>query len=192
MMKAAKVLRLFTRPLLIAALLGSAGCAGNTPSLKASNPPDAYRLGYGDQVAVVVYGQPETSGQFEVDDEGALSLPLAGRVDVRDLTTAQAEQAVAKQLVRKGLSKDPQVTINVTQYRPIYILGEVQKPGAYPYYSGETVLNAVAVAGGYTYRAGNSRIDVIRPTDGQRQPQRAEESSYLAPGDIVVVPERWF
>jgi protein involved in polysaccharide export with SLBB domain len=89
------------------------------------------------------------------------------------------------------LVTNPQVAVAVVKYRPFYILGEVQHPGAYPYYSGATVLNAVALAGGYTYRARTTKISVVRP-DGERDPLLAREDAYLEPGDIVIVPLRWF
>jgi protein involved in polysaccharide export with SLBB domain len=181
-------------PLLAFLIFLLAGCGGAGPSKELSstaNPPANYNLGFGDRVAVTVYGEKDLSGEYEVDDTGAVSMPLVGAVKIGDKTARDAEKAIAGQLTRGGIMTNPQVAVQVVRYRPVYIMGEVQKPGAYPYYSGITVLNAVALAGGYTYRANSGRINVVRPSD-DKEPQRATETAYLAPGDIVIIPERWF
>ena len=77
-------------------------------------------------------------------------------------------------------------------YRPFYILGEVNKPGSYPYVSGMTVLNAVAIAGGFSYRARSARIIIIRASDPERSDRLAKENTIVLPGDVIKVPERFF
>jgi polysaccharide export outer membrane protein len=173
-------------------LLGLAACAGNSPNQRAleSAPVQAYRLGAGDKIAVNVYGEQSIAGQYDVDDAGTVSLPLAGRVSVKNMTAPEAEAALQAKL--KTSLENPQVNVSVVEYRDIYILGEVAKPGAYPYRAGATVLNAVALAGGYTYRAKSSDISVTRPDTGSSDAMRAPQDAYLHPGDIVVVPARWF
>lgn len=175
-----------------AMLLGLAACAGNSPNQPAleSAPLQSYRLGAGDKIAVNVYGEQSIAGQYEVDDTGSVSLPLAGRVSVKDMTASEAEAALQRKLASN--LENPQVNVSVVGYRDIYILGEVAKPGAYPYRAGATVLNAVALAGGYTYRAQSKGISVMRPEMGKSDAQRAQQDAYLHPGDIVVVPARWF
>jgi protein involved in polysaccharide export with SLBB domain len=173
-------------------LLGLAACAGNSPNQRAleSAPVQAYRLGAGDKIAVNVYGEQSIAGQYDVDDAGTVSLPLAGRVSVKNMTAPEAEAALQAKL--KSSLENPQVNVSVVEYRDIYILGEVAKPGAYPYRAGATVLNAVALAGGYTYRAKSSDISVTRPDTGTSDAMHAQQDAYLHPGDIVVVPARWF
>lgn len=174
------------------AALGLAACGGqNLKPLESSAAPQAYRLGTGDRIAVNVFGEPTVAGEYEIDDTGNVSLPLAGRVNVRNMTPQEAEASMARRL--SSALENPQVNVAVVRYRPFYILGEVQRPGAYSYYGGATVLNAVALAGGYTFRARTNQISVVRPEGSQeREPQLASEEAYLQPGDIVIVPPRWF
>lgn len=169
------------------------GCADDTAGMRtmatAQNPPE-YKLGPGDRLGVTVFGEETITGEYDVDSQGTISLPLAGRLPVKGMTAQQFEDSLRTRLSR-GLVTNPQVAVAVVKYRPFYILGEVKNPGAYPYYSGATVLNAVAMAGGYTYRARTNKISVVKP-EGDRDQVLANEDAYLEPGDIVVVPLRWF
>jgi polysaccharide export outer membrane protein len=155
----------------------------------AANAP--YALGAGDQIDVVVFGEDNLSGVYDLDEAGAFSLPLAGRVTVNGKTTRQAEAAITARLA-DGLVTDPKVSVNIKRYRPIYVVGEVQRPGGYPVFGPTSVINAVALAGGYTYRARNSEITVIRYGDAAHQPVLVGESDSVQPGDTITVPERWF
>ena len=112
----------------------------------------AYKLGAGDKLRVTVFGEKDLSGNFDVNDQGIVALPLIGPVALGGKTINEAE-ALITQKYGKNYLVNPRVTVEVLNYRPFYILGEVQKPGSYPYVSGLTVLNAVALAGGYTPRA---------------------------------------
>jgi len=174
------------------ALLGLAACGGGNmnQAVLESTPQQVYRLGTGDKIAVNVYGEQSIAGVYEVDETGSVSLPLAGRISVRDMTAPEAEAALQRTLQTN--LENPQVNISVVEYRDIYILGEVARPGAYPYRAGATVLNAVALAGGYTYRAETKGISVKRPEGGDAEARRAQQDAYLHPGDIVIVPARWF
>ena len=175
-----------------------AACADQTatpgPQSASLDPVAAaapYTLGAGDQIDVVVFGEDNLSGVYDLDEAGAFSLPLAGRVTVNGKTTRQAEAAITARLA-DGLVTDPKVSVNVKRYRPIYVMGEVRRPGGYPVYGPTSVINAVALAGGYTYRARNSEITVIRYGDAAHQPVRISESDSVQPGDTITVPERWF
>jgi polysaccharide export outer membrane protein len=178
----------------VAAFLGLAGCAGSsdmqTLSPQASAPQ--YRLGPGDRLSITVFGEETMTGEYDVDDTGAVSVPLAGRVPANNMTPAQFESELTSRLSRTRLVANPQVAVSVVKYRPFFILGEVKNPGAYAYYSGATVLSAVAMAGGYTYRAQTGQIEVVRSEGSDREPRLADEDVYLQPGDVVVVPLRWF
>lgn len=177
-----------------AAFLALAGCASNanmTPLPEQASAPQ-YRLGPGDRLSITVFGEETMTGEYDVDDTGAVSVPLAGRVPANNLTPAQFESELTSRLARTRLVANPQVAVSVIKYRPFFILGEVKNPGAYPYYSGATVLSAVAMAGGYTYRAQTGHVEVVRSQGSEREPRLANEDVYLQPGDVVVVPLRWF
>jgi protein involved in polysaccharide export with SLBB domain len=173
----------------LATPLGLTACADAPPLTTAT--PEVYRVGAGDRLLITVFGEKDLSGEYMVDDTGAIAYPLVGALPVNNLTVRQVESGIADRL-RRGLVTDPKVNVAVVRYRPIFIVGEVQRPGAYEFYNGITVLNAVAYAGGYTYRARNSKITVMRAGTGERKPELVNEASLLQPGDIIMVPERWF
>ncbi len=120
-----------------------------------------YRLASGDRLKVTVYGHTDLSGEFDVDSQGNVALPLIQDVSVTGLTVEQFEASITDKLQPDYL-KHPKVSVEVLSYRPFYILGEVKTPGSYPYVSGMTVLNAVALAGGYTYRAKTKAVLITR------------------------------
>lgn len=149
-----------------------------------------YTLGSGDRLRLIVFGEEDLSGEFEVDGSGTVSLKLLGRVAVGGLTLPQAERKISDGLKAGGFLIDPRVAAEVLNFRPFFILGEVEKRGQYPYVNGMTVAQAVAIAGGYTYRAAQSRISIERyGTKGERP---ASENTPVLPGDIIRVPERFF
>lgn len=152
-------------------------------------PRAAYQLGSGDRLRVIVFGEEDLSGEFEVDDTGAVSLPLVGEVGAGGRTLRSFEAAVRAQL-SDGYLKDPRVSVQVINYRPFYIIGEVEKGGEYPFVSGMHLLNAVAVAGGFTYRANTSKVFITR---GNRELEFAVTPELrLEPGDVIRIPERFF
>jgi polysaccharide export outer membrane protein len=150
-----------------------------------------YTLGSGDKVRVTVFNEEDLSGEFEVSGEGGISLPMLGSIDVKGKNLRQVERDI-EALLRDGFLKNPRVSIDVLNYRPFYILGEVKKPGSYPYVNGMTVLNAVALGGGFTYRAKEDKITIIRATDRERKPQTVTPETVVLPGDVVRVEERFF
>jgi protein involved in polysaccharide export with SLBB domain len=178
------------------ALTALAGCGQGPMTTATSSDMQAaarepYRLGPGDKVRVTVYGEQELSGEFDLDGGGIVALPLVGPVHVGGATIADASANVAA-AYRKGYLKDPQVSIQVLNYRPFYILGEVRNPGSYPYVNGMTVLNAVALAGGFTYRAAEGSFVIVRANDPSKAEQRVPPETGVLPGDIVKVQERYF
>ena len=148
-----------------------------------------YLLGPGDEVRITVFGEPDMSGQFKIDGGGNIGLPLIGNVQAGGRSPRDLEAAIAQRL-KQGYLVNPQVTAEVMNYRPFYILGEVKKPGSYPYVEGMTAINAVALAGGYTYRARENQMLITRAGDTQKQ--RASPDTVLLPGDVVEIPERFF
>lgn len=150
-----------------------------------------YALGVGDKVNVTVFRHEDLSGEFEVDGVGRITLPLIGQVQVGGLSAAEAEAAVVARL-KPDYLKNPKVSIQVLSVRPFYIIGEVKNPGSYAYVSGMTVVQAVALAGGFTYRAKEDRI-LIRKAGAPEDARRiARQTDAVAPGDVIEVPERFF
>jgi len=178
----------------VALLLGPAGCGGpgsGLPPLSSASPA-AYTLAPGDQVRIITFGEDTLTGEFRVNDSGNIALPLVGAVHASGLTPARLETAVAVALQRARLVGNPSVSVEVIAYRPIYVLGEVNKPGQYAYQPGMTVVTAVAVAGGFTYRAVEGYASVVRTADGRAVESRAARQAYVLPGDVVTVFERRF
>lgn len=166
----------------------SAAGASDTPL-----PEDAtvdYTLGTGDKLRVLVFGEPDLSGEFDVSGSGNVALPLIGQVRARGLTLSGLEDAIEAKF-REGYLNNPRVSVEVLNYRPFYIYGEVENSGQYPYTNGMTVLNAVAVAGGYTYRANQTSVYITRG-EGDEVEYPASTSVKVLPGDVVRVPERFF
>ncbi len=175
-------------------LLGPLGCGGpgsNLPLL-ADPGPASYSLGAGDQVRIIVFGEDNLTGEFRVNDSGNIALPLVGSVHAAGLNSSGLETAVGAVLRRDNLVRNPSVAVEVIAYRPIYVLGEVNKPGQYAYQPGMTVVTAVAVAGGFTYRAVEAYASVVRTADGKAVEGRASRQSFVQPGDVITVFERRF
>lgn len=153
--------------------------------------PSDYVLGSGDKVRVTVFGEDALSGQFVVAGTGLVSIPLVGEVRAAGLTLRDFQSGV-EQSLRNGYLKDPRVSVEVLNYRPFYIMGEVEKPGQYPYTSGLTVLNAVATAGGFTYRANKKRVFIKRMNDQAERQFPLTGAVEVAPGDTIRITERLF
>ena len=172
----------------------AAGCTTRGRDLPPLPPlaTAAYRLGPGDQVRIITFGEDALSEIFRVNDTGSLALPLLGSVKAEGLTTDQLGGRVAELLKSRNFMRNPSVSIEVTEYRAVFVLGEVSKPGQVIYQPGMSVLSAIAVAGGYTYRAVEDQVGVTRLIDGQPFQGRASPTTPLSPGDIVTVFERYF
>lgn len=181
--------------------LAIAGCSGGglagisamgTGSIDAAQPTaESMRLQAGDKIRVTVYGEDKLTGEYEIDPNGQVSLPLAGTVPAAGLTKMALEQSLAEKF-KSNYLRDPKVTVDVATFRPIYVLGEVQKPGEYPYRSGLNVVSAMAVAGGSTYRASNSRVLIQRSGEPALKEYALDPSIPIMPGDVLRVPERYF
>ncbi|MEM9178108.1 MAG: polysaccharide biosynthesis/export family protein [Pseudomonadota bacterium] len=150
-----------------------------------------YKLGSADELRVTVFGEPELSGEYILDGTGSVSLPLIGEVVALNLTVRELETAIEGRY-SDGYLRSPRVNIEVMNYRPFYILGEVREPGEYPYSSGLTVLNAVATAGGFTYRANDNVILIRGAEDEEEFRVRLDPSTQIMPGDTIRVIERFF
>lgn len=182
--------------LCLALLVALAGCGGAdrraAPAAERPVAPNVlYRLGPGDRLRVNVFQEPDLSGEFAVDGAGRIALPMIGGVEAEGLALAELENRIESRL-EAGFLRQPQVSIQMLNYRPFYILGEVNNPGSYPYVEGMTVLNAVALSGGYSYRADKEEVTITRRTEEGKRMFRGGEISAVLPGDIITVPERFF
>jgi polysaccharide biosynthesis/export protein len=162
----------------------------------AQNPAPAtsaatYVLGSTDRIRLKVYGEPDISGEYEIDAGGNVSVPLAGHIKAAGSTTRQLEKSITSAL-SKGIVRDPRVNVEIVSYRPYYILGEVKKSGEYPYRLGLTVMDAVASAGGFTYRANENKIYLRRAGAGVEEVYALDAPVPVFPGDNIRVPERFF
>ncbi len=151
-----------------------------------------YHLGGGDRIRIITFGEDQLTGEFRVDDQGHIALPLLGTVQAAGLTPQQLDASISDELKRRKLLRDPSVSVEVVAYRPVFILGEVAKPGQYPYQPGMTMLTTVAIAGGFTYRGVQDYAEVVRTVDNQAVEGKITPLSFVAPGDVINVYERRF
>lgn len=180
---------LFIWCLLIA--LGSSPSSAQTQGLAQAPSAGTYVLGPNDRIRLKVYGEPDISGEYEIDSGGQVSVPLAGHLKAAGSTTRQLERSITSAL-SKGIVRDPRVNVEIAAYRPYYILGEVKKSGEYPYRLGLTVMDAVASAGGFTYRANENKIYLRRAGAGVEEIYALDAPVPVFPGDNIRVPERYF
>jgi len=157
-------------------------------ALAATSSP---RLQPGEKIRVTVYGEASLSGDYQIDPSGFVSLPLAGTVRAAGLTQNELEQELSKKF-RSEYLRNPKVTVSITEFKPFYIIGEVEKPGAYPYTSGLNVLSAIAIAGGTTYRASKTTILIQHPGETGLREYPATAATPILSGDIIKVPQRYF
>jgi len=150
-----------------------------------------YRLGPGDKLRIIVFGENELSGEFIVDDSGAIDLPLIGDVSATGVTVGEFEDRVVARF-KDGYLRDPKVSIEVLNYRPFFIIGEVRNGGEYPYKSGLTIQDAVAMAGGFSYRANQKAVYIRRAGENDEQVFDATQRVPISPGDNIRIPERFF
>lgn len=156
-----------------------------------SSRPRAYSLDTGDRLRVFVYGQPNLSRLYNVDQSGNISVPLIGTVRARGLSTTQLEGSIRSRL-SQGLVRDPQVTVDVQQNRPFFILGEVRNAGQFPYVTGMTVEMAVAIAGGFGERANERKARLSRRSGAYNEVIDVSLETEIEPGDTVYIYERFF
>jgi len=165
--------------------------SNDEPAATAHSSMPEYRLGADDKVRIMVFNEPTLSGEFYVSSSGILSVPLIGDVKAGGRTLTEVINEIQSRLA-DGYLRDPRVSMDILTYRPFYILGEVNKPGEYPYTNGLTVQNAVATAEGYTYRANRKRIFIKHA--GQKNEVLVSQNldSAVQPGDTIRVAERFF
>lgn len=158
-----------------------------------SAPEAPYRLGVDEQIRIITFGQEQLTGQFLINDRGNVAIPLLGAIKAEGLTTTELERSIERHLIEKKVFLTPSVSVEVVAYRPVYILGEVTKPGEYPYKPNSTVLSMIARAGGYTYRAQTEYTSIVRNDDGRHLVEgKVQRSTAVRPGDVINVFERYY
>jgi polysaccharide export outer membrane protein len=142
-------------------------------------------------VRVIVFGEPALSGEFSIEARGAIAIPLIGQVQATGLEPRELQTAIADRL-RGDYVNNPQVSVEVLEFRPFYILGEVGRPGQYPYVPGLTALSAVATAGGFSPRANKKKVQIRHLGAAGETNYRLTPSTPILPGDTVRITERFF
>ncbi|WP_142592259.1 polysaccharide biosynthesis/export family protein [Pseudorhizobium endolithicum] len=175
----------------------AAGLAACSTTTKPASKPfreaavQPYRLDSGDRLRITVFEQPGLSNTYAVDQAGYIAFPLIGQVAARGETLPALEGAIAARL-KQGYLRDPDVTIEMDRYRPVFVMGEVGRPGQYSYVPGMTAQNAIAIAGGFTPRGNQKDVDVTRRINGRVFTGRTEITSPVLAGDTIHVRERLF
>jgi protein involved in polysaccharide export with SLBB domain len=159
------------------------------PSLHSTDA--SYRLGTGDKVRVIVFDEEDLGGEFQIDDGGFIRLPLIGQLRAAGCSPRELETQIAAALA-DGYLKSPRISVEVTEYRPFYIIGEVNKPGQYAYVNDMSALNAVALGGGYTIEAADSSVYIRHEGEKEEEKYVADATTRIRPGDVVRVPRTAF
>jgi polysaccharide export outer membrane protein len=176
--------------LTICCLAFLAACTQTLPPL-ASAATGPYRLDAGDTVRVIVYNQQSLSTDYIVGNDGMISVPMIGQVKASTRTVQELQQDIYNKL-NNGILVNPGVSVELSQARPVSVLGEVNRPGQYPYQSQMNVLGAIAAAGGFTVRADQTYVVITRSAQGQARQGSAKQLDGIQPGDIIMVHERFF
>jgi protein involved in polysaccharide export with SLBB domain len=150
---------------------------------------DSYRLGPGDRIDIRVFGEEDLSMSVLIGDSGVLNYPLLGEVQVAGRTVKEVEIGLTERLLGDYLI-DPDVTVSVDEYRPVFINGEVKKPGAYPFQPGLTLQKAIALAGGFTERASRGNIKVLAADGVERDSVKL--NAVIQPGAVITVEQSFF
>lgn len=180
--------------------LALVGCVGERPyaatvagaaQTPVMNLETDYRLAASDKLRITVYNEPTLSGEFAVAPNGTIPVPLIGDVPARGLTAKELAAAITAKLA-DGFVREPRVSAEVLTFRPFYVLGEVNHAGEYPYTTSMTVLQAIASAQGFTYRADKKKVFLKRAGEAQEVEVPITSTLMIYPGDTLRVAERFF
>lgn len=173
-------------------MLASCGAAiDSAPVASAATEVPIYRLGADDKVRINVYGEDPLNAEYLVGSDGNISFPLIGMVQAKGLSLAELQALLTLRLAQSAIN-DPKVSVDIVEYRPFYVLGEVQKAGQYPYRTGMTVMAAIATAGGFTYRANEKIVMIQRFGETVERRLPLSPQTIVLPGDTIRVKERYF
>jgi protein involved in polysaccharide export with SLBB domain len=198
--------RIFTTTRLLAsallAILSLSACSSvaslsSCPETPATGAAGQYDLRVGDKVEVDVVDLPaaykQVSGDFIIQSDGSVAVPIAGRFPAAGSTDSELADKIARALVLPSLfNTPPKVTVELVTPQPYFILGEVTKPGSYPFSPGLSVYSAIATAGDFTYRANKSYALVFRGNQACKASLSVADPSAptpIYPGDIIRIPE---
>ncbi len=166
-------------------------CLHTLPAaIAVSQPQTGYQLGAGDIISITVLNQDDLSGEYTINGSGEFFMPYIETIRAEGRTISELTQIIVDKLKPDYLI-NPRVSIEVLNFRPYYIIGEVASSGSYPYVEGMTYLNAVAIAGGFTYRAKQSHVMVKREETPETE-IKLDLNQVVMPGDIIRIPERFF
>ena len=187
---------LWTWLLLIFALTAGYGPLAAQDVIEALPPPASdsyttYELAPGDRIKIDIFNHVELSGEFTLDADGRFSMPLIGTIDASDLNPLELEDLLVSKL-KPDYLVNPRIFIQVMNSRLYYLIGEVSATGAFPYKSDMTYLRAIANAGGYSYRAKQDVVYVIRGDDPEQNEIKLSVDEKVQPGDIIRIAERLF
>ena len=192
MMQRSKELVLTMTFLAAFALLGACSSPlGSLPPVSAASASE-YRLQPGDELLVTIQDVAQADRSYIIDSSGTISLPLLQEVKVAGLSVREVENRIAEGFRARELLKNPIISVQPGALRPFYVIGEVNSPDEINYRQGMTVLSAISAAGGYTYRAQEGQVEVVRTVNGQEVRSKASEDTLIQPGDRIRVYERWF
>jgi protein involved in polysaccharide export with SLBB domain len=176
-------------------LWGASGLAAQEDAVDPPPAPQAnevaYELGPGDRIRINIFNHDELSGEYQLDGEGRFSMPLIGVVQAEDLNSAELEALLVERF-KPDYLVNPRIFIQLVTYRPYYLVGEVGGRGAFPYIAGMTYLKAIAIAGGFSYRAKKEYVFVVRADDPEQIEIKLNVDEKVQPGDIIRVAERLF
>ncbi|MHB8885737.1 MAG: polysaccharide biosynthesis/export family protein [Methylovirgula sp.] len=170
-----------------------AGCQTDFGPVSTQPDPEAtthVALQAGNKIKVAVYGEPDLTGVYDIAPDGTVTLPLAGTIKAAGRSRAALQRAITRKYSAK--MQDPQVTVEVVEFRPFYVMGEIATPGQYPYRSGLNALTAISTAGGLTYRASRSEIFIQHAGEHVWHEHALTSSVLIEPGDLIRIPERYF
>ena len=176
-----------------------AGCYTDYGPVEVERGPISYSgagvaslLQPGEKLKITVYGEEALTGDYDINPNGYVSMPLIGTIKAAGRSQSDFGREIANKYRSGGFLQDPHVTVTVSQFKPFYVLGEATTPGEYPFRSGLNVHSAVAMAGGFTYRASRSYVLIRHMGDDVWKEYSLTEPVPIAPGDLIRVPERYF
>lgn len=150
-----------------------------------------YKIGAGDHIQILVYGESDLTSRIKVDKTGVISFPFLDDIQVIGLSTKMLENTIADGL-RGDYLIDPHVSVSIVTYRPFFIHGQVKRPGGYPYQDDLTLDKAIALAGGLSTRASKSAWKITRIVDGNKVVLSGNVASEIKPDDIIEIEQSFF
>ena len=179
------------KTLAILFMLLAAACATTATDQLPSITSVQYLVGPGDDLKIEIFGEDRLSGQYQVGDQGTFTMPLVGEVQARGRTVQKLREELTE-LLGSEYVRNPDVTLEIANFRSVYILGEVQRPGEYPYKEKMSVHALVAMAGGFSYRANEGIVYVRHEDEADERVYVLQSGSAVMPGDVIRIGARYY